>query len=287
MDQTKKIQFESNAHHYEDPILKVFRIHPHGVRIEKAEKTLKGSANKDALTWCGPYSYANTLGWWVYPGFDIDITCLENYEEGCYTGRWGGHFRYETEGYDHSDFEQMFNFAEQAKNSYDYTYTGKQHFAIDEPEKNCISLWTGCFFQMPKDWALLIKTPTNIGLIYDQGAPACVQEGILEVDWMRYDIWTNFKFHTFGKTLSLRKNQDWPIAQLIPIHKSSYMSSWQTQEFLMDAEIQDCVDVYERYCEYNHKKWILQGEKDPFTFKKLRKSEQNQCPFSNLFKESK
>jgi len=281
----KKITFETSAYHYSDPLLKVFRIHPNGVRIEKAERTLKGKANKDALVWCGPYGIANSLGWWIYPGFDLDITCHSEPVPGGFTGRWGGNFSYSIKSYDQSDIFQMKEFETKNPNKYGQIYNGRQHYSIDEPEKNCISLWTGCVFQMPKDWCLLIKTPTNIGLMYDHGCPAMVQEGLLELDWMRYDIWTNFKFHTLNKTLSFRKDQDWPIAQLIPIHRSSFDTQWQTEEKYMNPNDEDCVRMYERYSEYNYKKWQLQGEKDPFTFKKLKKSELMQCPHKNLFDE--
>lgn len=286
MEKTPKIQLESDAYHYSDPVLKVFRVHPYGVRIEKAEKTLHGRANQDALKWCGPYGYANQIGWWVYPGFDLDITCIEDEKPGCYVGRWGGKYIYETQGYDNSDHLLMKEFDSHIKTNFDISYLGKQHYAIDEPEKHCISLWTGCFFQMPKDWALLIKSPANIGLIYEQASPVCVQEGILELDWMRYDIWMNFKFHTLNKKLSLKKDQEWPIAQLIPIHKSSYDIGWHTQDKIMNPEDEDCVRAYERYSEYNYKKWILQNEKDPFTLRKLRKEEHNQCPVKHLFEQN-
>jgi len=112
----KNIKFESNTYHYSDPIFKIFRIHPHGARIEKAEKTLKGQANKDALTWCGPYSSANSYGWWLYPGFDVDIICHREPVEGGFTGRWGGNFSYHIVGYDNSDFEYMENFQNNIEN---------------------------------------------------------------------------------------------------------------------------------------------------------------------------
>jgi len=285
MESKNKIDFESSAHHYSDPVLKIFRIHPNGVRIEKAEKKLKGMANKDALTFCGPYSSANSYGWWLYPGFDLDIVCHREPVVGGYTGRWGGNFTFYTDGYNNSDLEYMRNFEANITKKFDYSYAGVSNYGIDEPEKNCITLWTGCVFQMPKDWSIMIKSPTNCGLIYDKSAPACIQEGILEFDWLRYDIWTNFKFHDYERPLRLRKNQDWPIAQLIPIHRSSYETQWKTEEIFMDPENPDCVNMYERYSEYNHKKWVVQGEKDPYTYRKLRNSEQRQCPFSPIVAE--
>ena len=281
----KKTTFDSNAYHYSDPLLKVFRIHPNGIRIEKANKNLLGNANKDALTWCGPYSLANSLGWWIFPGFNADITAYGD-STGSFTGRWGGSFDYNIQSYDESDVELMTNFENKISNKYDLKYTPRMRYAIDEPEKDCVSLWTGCVFQMPKDWCLMVKSPTNIGLIYDKGSPACVQEGILELDWMRYDIWMNFKFHTYNKTLSFRKDQNWPIAQLIPIHRSSLETQWEISDKIMNPDDEDCVKMYDRYSEYNYKKWHISGKKDPFCFKKLKKSELSNNPTKDLFEEN-
>lgn len=269
----KPLSFESNAYHYSDSLLKVFRIHPDGCRIEKAEKTLQGKANKDALVWCGPYTIANSLGWWIFPGFDMNITCLSHKTENSYTGRWGGNFDFSVKSYDNSDYIKMEEFEKNIEKKYEQKYSGKQHYGIDEPEINCLSLWTGCVFQMPKDWCVLIKSPSNTGLVYDLGSPATVQEGVLELDWMRYDIWVNLKFHTFDKELVLRKDQEWPLAQIIPIHRSSFEQIWDKEERVMDSNDPECVKMYERYAEYNYKKWVMNGEKDPFTFKKLKKSE--------------
>jgi hypothetical protein len=270
--------------HYTEPKFTIYRVHPDGVRVEKADKTLKGKADKGALAWCGPFNFANGFGWWVYPGFDIDITCHENHVEGCHVGRNGGYFTYDVKSYDLADHALMKNFEDQVDNPHNLKYQGKQHYAIDEPEKNCISLWTGLFAQMPKDWSLMIKSPTNIGLVYDKGCPVCVQEGILELDWMRYDLWMNFKFHTFNTTLSFRKDQDWPIAQLIPIHRSSYETQWELNDLIMDANNPDCVDAYQEYAQYNYEKWYASGEKDPFTFRKKKKEESLKCPMQSLFK---
>ena len=114
----KPLSFESDAYHYNDSLLKVFRIHPDGCRIHKTEKTLQGKANKDALVWCGPYGIANSLGWWIYPGFDIDVTCHSSPVEGSFTGRWGGHFSYSIKSYDQSDLIQMKQFEDINPNKY-------------------------------------------------------------------------------------------------------------------------------------------------------------------------
>lgn len=267
----KKISFSSLEKTYEDHLLKVFRIHPNGMRIIKAEKTLQGRANKDALTWCGPYGEANALGWWVFPAVDAQIICHGDGDEG-YKGRWGGSYTYKIEQMDDSDFDTMQNFEKSVSNDFGISYGGKTKYAIDEPEKFCFSLWTGCVFQMPKDWCLLVRSPINTGIIYDQGMPVNVQEGILEVDWMRYDIWINFKFHTFNKPFIMKKDQDQPIAQLIPIHRSSFESNWGISDVVMNPENEDCLNMYPRYSEYNYLKWVRTGEKDPFTFRKLKKS---------------
>jgi hypothetical protein len=253
--------------------LEIFRVHPNGCRIEKAEKTLKAQANKSALTYCQPYGFANSFGWWVYPGMNSKITCYDSMSENRYVGRWGGIFEYEIEKYDSSDYETMEEFEKVVPSKDGNKYAGKAHFAIDEPEKNCASLWTGFFARMPRDWALMIKSPTNIGLIYDSGSPACVQEGILEVDWMQYDMWINFKFHTYGVPLIFNRDQELPIAQLIPIHRSCYETNWDTIDKVMNSSDPECVEVYERYAHYNYQKWIATGQKDPFTLRKNWKKE--------------
>ena len=255
------------------PMLEIFRIHPDGCRIEKADKRLKGLANPNALTYCQPYSFANSFGWWIYPGMNSSITCYSEMSENRFVGNWGGIFEYEIEPYDRSDFSAMEKFENEIPSADGNRYTGKKHFVIDEPEKNCVSLWTGLFARMPKDWSLMIKSPTNIGLIYDNYAPAIVQEGILEVDWMQYDLWINFKFHRFGEPLVFSRDQELPIAQFIPIHRSCYENNWETIDKVMNSNDPECVEVYERYAHYNYQKWIESGEKDPFTLRKNRKKE--------------
>jgi len=265
------------------PALEIFRVHPDGCRIEKAEKTLKGQANKDALTYCQPYGFANAFGWWVYPGLNLEVTCYKEQSGNRYAGRWGGHYEYDIEPYSDLDFKTMEKFESTIQSENGNKYSGKAHFALDEPEVYCISLWTGLFARMPKDWSLMIKSPTNIGLIYDDGSPACVQEGILELDWLQYDLWMNFKFHTFGKPLVFRKDQIHPIAQLIPIHRSSYETNWETIDKVMNSEDPECIEVYQRYAKYNYQKWVASGEKDPFTLRKNRKKLMIENPPQNLF----
>jgi hypothetical protein len=53
--------------------LNVWRLHPKSVRLERAEKTLKGTANEIAVKWCAPYSKVNQLGWWIYPAVAMDV----------------------------------------------------------------------------------------------------------------------------------------------------------------------------------------------------------------------
>ena len=53
--------------------LNVWRLHPVGIKLEPAEKTLKGTANEAGVKWCGPYNYANSSGWWAFPPVDVDI----------------------------------------------------------------------------------------------------------------------------------------------------------------------------------------------------------------------
>ena len=65
--------------------LKVFRLHPGGVRLHKADHKLRGDMYKEpdtanALKRCGPMLHANKLGYWVSAPLDIDIMCKGNGE---------------------------------------------------------------------------------------------------------------------------------------------------------------------------------------------------------------
>src|SRR2546430_4484070 len=57
----------------EELSLKVWRVHPHGCRIVPAERTLNRTAHADGVRWCGPFTNANKLGWWIFPPVDADI----------------------------------------------------------------------------------------------------------------------------------------------------------------------------------------------------------------------
>jgi hypothetical protein len=47
--------------------LRIWRLHPQGVDVCPAEKTLRGGASSAALRWCGPFAHANAYGFWVFP----------------------------------------------------------------------------------------------------------------------------------------------------------------------------------------------------------------------------
>ena len=93
-------------------------------------------------------------------------------------------------------------------------------------EMNIVSIWTGCVFKTPPGWCLQIRSPININL--DQ--PFRIQEGILETDWMQYDIWMNLKFFRYNEWATLRRDQRYPLAQLVPVRRESYDEKWALQD---------------------------------------------------------
>ena len=42
--------------------LRIWRMHPQGIRICPAERTLRGDAASGAMRWCGPFTHANAYG---------------------------------------------------------------------------------------------------------------------------------------------------------------------------------------------------------------------------------
>ena len=76
-------------------ILKAWSLHPSASKIQKANFQLNGYANQDALKFCGPYKFANQIGFWLYSPVDIDITW-----------KGGREFEHTIHGsYDNSDYK--------------------------------------------------------------------------------------------------------------------------------------------------------------------------------------
>ena len=158
-------------------------------------------------------------------------------------------------------------------NQYRGTIREVYHFGY--VEMNVLSIWTGCIFKTPPGWCLQIRSPINIDL--DQ--PYRIQEGMLETDWMQYDIWMNLKFFRYNEPVRLRRNQRYPLAQLVPVRRESYDGKWNLQDNTINCagpEKEKSIEIFDSWNLYNYKKWGSgNGEKDPATHNKERRKPGN------------
>ena len=244
--------------------LNVWRLHPNGVKITKAEKTLNETAHPAAIKFCQPYTNANQLGWWIFPPQDIDI---------CWHG---DRFEFkEISPYlptDHqlvssmvvdSDLVNVENFCPQGQ--------GRSKYTWGAVEPNVVQIWTGCVFQTPPGWNLLLRSPINFS------PRSCyVMEGILETDWMQYDIWINLVFTKEGEWIKLRRNEFPPLAQIIPTKRED----WEIdRNEILKRDEKEANRVFEFWLQYNNKKFGNGGKqylaenrtKDSTTYHKERK----------------
>jgi Family of unknown function (DUF6065) len=260
--------------------LEIWRLHPNGASIVPADKRLLGEAPPGALKWCGPFTYANRAGWWVYPPLDIDIIYRPPDEGGPYHEKYDYERDCRSENMMHGSFDyhvvEDYEHGEEAvikqmlRPHHKFMDPQRQLYAFGDVEMNVASIWTGCVFKTPPGWCLHIRSPINIGL----DTPFRVQEGILETDWMQYDIWMNLKFTRYNEWVSLRRTQHLPLAQLVPVQRESYDGKWELKDnlFTVDGPLKEEAEmVFDRWNDYNYQKWMRDGRKDPATHHKERK----------------
>ncbi len=260
-------------------ILEVWRLHPNGIRIVPADKHLLGEAPRGAIKWCGPFTYANKAGWWVYPPLDIDIVYRPfDREVGCdpkFESDPDFHAHKMMKGY--FDYKVLTEYRHQEatvikkmmKKRHAFRTTRRELYSFSNAEMNVANIWTGCIFKTPPNWCLQIRSPINID--FDQ--PFRIQEGILETDWMQYDIWMNLKFFRYNEWAYIRKNQHYPIAQLVPVRRESYNETWELKDNVLDnagSLRRESAKIFDAWNDYNSKKWEG-GDKDPATHHKERK----------------
>lgn len=231
-----------------EPYVRVWRLHPGGVRVEAADRTLQGDAPSGAVRWCGPFTHANGYGFWLYSPVDIDIV-------------WHGGRSFEYEllgGYGAEDYA----FVKQLQSPADkYQYAPRTKLDPGRVFEGIFSVWTGCAFQTPPGWALMMRSPINKAT-----SPVLkVQEGILETDWLAYDIWMNLQFVQQSRRVSLRRD-GWPVAQIIPVRREGYDRRWQLIDGPFERETPEGEAFYQRWIDYNHKKWVEKTRKEPYTY---------------------
>jgi hypothetical protein len=225
--------------------LKVWRLHPHGSPIAPADRTLRGTANKAATRFCGPFTHANRAGWWLFPPVDVDITWLG-----------GTEFEYDvlTE-YSHDDYHLIHFLLDETDGAAPEKWLPRTKFSWGIVEPGVVQIWTGCIFQTPPGWGLHIRSPINC-------APRGfhVMEAILETDWLQYDIWMNLAFHDEGERVALRRDAWPPVAQLVPVRRESYADDWGLEEQMLHRRSPEANRVFEYYVEYNEKKFSRGGK---------------------------
>jgi Family of unknown function (DUF6065) len=220
--------------------LKIWRLHPNGARVSQAEKTLRGTANQAGVRWCVPYSTANRFGWWLWSPVDIDIT-------------WKGGKEFDHFLHTPYTSTEAVLVRSLVKNGDPDKWCpddgGRTKFTFGAVDEGVVQIWTGFILQTPPGWCLHIRSPVNC-----DPQPYYVQEGILETDWMYYDIWINLRFTRENVYVHLRREQWPPLAQLIPVRRES-TQEWELQEEFVNCKTPEAHQVFSYWVEYNRKKY--------------------------------
>ena len=222
--------------------LNIWRLHPKGIRLVRAEKTLNGTAHAGGVKFCKPFTSANSAGWWVFPAVDIDI-------------KWDG------ENYEHNLLEPYSNADHQLVKSllrenidiekFCPENGGRSKFSYGSVEPNIVQMWTGCILETPPGWCLHMRSPINF-----PPQNYHVMEGIIESDWMQYDLWINLCIDVKNEWIKIRKDSWPPIAQLIPIRRESVEGDWEvSKDKILNRDEKDANRVFEYWLQYNQKKF--------------------------------
>jgi hypothetical protein len=228
--------------------LKVWRLHPDGCKIAPADRTLRGTAPKGAVRWCGPFTHANKAGWWLFPPVDIDITW-----QGGQEFEWDLHTPYSDADYHLIRF--LLDADREVSPDKWLGEGGRTKFTWGLVEEGVAQIWTGCIFETPPGWGLHIRSPVNCG-----SHAFHVMEAVLETDWLQYDIWLNLAFHTPGERVELRRDAWPPVAQLVPIRREAYEAPWELEEELVNRRTSEAERVFDYYVEYNERKFSGDGK---------------------------
>lgn len=250
--------------------LKIWKCHPKTARLVPAEKTLNGTAHPQGVKFCRPFSLANSAGWWVFPAVDVDIC-------------WRGDNEFEHrlhESFSNAEHELVRGLVKPSdKTDLDgwCPKEGRSKFTWGKVEPSICQFWTGLIFQTPPGWILHIRSPIN----FDRRPQVSVMEGILESDWMQYDIWLNLRFDRKDEWVEFRKDGWPPIAQIIPMRRESYELDLSLEEEMLNRDTPEANKVFEFWVQYNQRKFCSGGKqlldptsgrtKDSTTFHRTRK----------------
>jgi hypothetical protein len=133
---------------------------------------------------------------------------------------------------------------------------GRSKYTFGEVEPAVMQMWTGCIFETPPGYCLQIRSPIN----FPMNPPFHVMEGILETDWMQYDIWINLVFDRKDEWVSLRPDGP-PVAQIVPVHRESIEADWKMGEnTLVNRDTKEANRAFEFWLQYNQKKFANGGK---------------------------
>lgn len=230
--------------------LNVWRLHPVGIRIEPADPTLRGRANVDALRYCRPYSAANGLGWWVFSGIDFDV-------------RWNSDGTYDhrlSEPYSDADRKIVESLCPEVDvrelDIFCPPSYGRTKLSFGKVENDVVQIWTGCIFQTEPGICLQVRSPVN----FDEQRGFHVMEGVLETDWMSYDIWLNLVITERDRWISVRRSDATPLAQLIPLSRQMIESRCLIgRDELVSRADEPARTVVDFWLRYNREKFCGQA----------------------------
>ncbi len=234
----------------EAQFLNVWRLHDIGVRLERAEPTLKGTANEDAVKYCGPFRQINSVGWWVFSGIDIDIIWRGNdaFEHKLYRPYPATDYNLAKRLCRPEDDIEIERFCPPGR--------GRTKLSWGQVEKNIFQLWTGCIFQTPPGYCLHVRDPVN----FVETRPFRVMEGVLETDWMYYDIWLNLAFTRKNKWTRIRKDSLTPLAQLLPVTRDTIGTKWEiNRDETISRDDAESERIFSYWLKYNRQKFCGKG----------------------------
>jgi hypothetical protein len=108
-------------------------------------------------------------------------------------------------------------------------------------------------------------------------------EGLLETDWMQYDIWINLVFTQKFKPLRFKPDDKTPIAHLMPVHRKTFTSDWDLSNEMINTDNPEAKKAARFYIDYNVCKFTSGGnnnisdydKKDSTTFVKQKQKNLN------------
>lgn len=249
------------------PMISVWRLHPRGVVIKPADPTMGGQAPASAKKYCGPYMHANASGFYLHSPIDLDLS----FDPGRpIPWQWNIH------GNGYTDDEVAITQEMPIRHLHFRREMLKRRTKLflsgenNEP-LHTAQIWTGCIFKTPPQWSLWVRSPIN----REYGVPFRIEEGILEADWLSYDLWLNLKFIRFGEEAHIRRDGP-PLAQLVPIPRPAY-EPWRLRESLISPENPEAQVIFDEWIDYNWEKFHARegGVKDSATYTRRRRKQRN------------